>query len=366
MQQCVQQTSPSSAPGPAGAWAAYHLARRGARVTIFDPVASARETVRRRRHRPRAGARRGRHRRARLPPPRHPPRAIPRLAQRPIGRRAARPIDDPQAHGCPSYRDGRSRSVDGEPRPPRSSSPAAPLRRGAARGRVPGRRDPLRRARHRRRARRRAGRGSRQPPGRFAPRFLIGADGANSLVRRRLARPFRSRRALDRHRLLRARRHQRRDRHRADRRIRRDTSGRFPRPTHLAIGICAQADAGSTAAALARESRRVDPRRRGSPTAPGSNRTRGPFRRSAWEASGASSWPGPNWCVVGDAAGLVDPITREGIYFALPSGAVGGRRGDRRRRGAVRLARALGHRPRARARGAAQGGVLPAGIHAAC
>src|SRR6185436_3735025 len=23
--------------GPAGAWAAYHLARRGARVTIFDP-----------------------------------------------------------------------------------------------------------------------------------------------------------------------------------------------------------------------------------------------------------------------------------------------------------------------------------------
>ena len=26
---------------------------------------------------------------------------------------------------------------------------------------------------------------------------------------------------------------------------------------------------------------------------------------------------GPRWCAVGDAAGLVDPITREGIYFAL-------------------------------------------------
>ena len=93
----------------------------------------------------------------------------------------------------------------------------------------------------------------------------------------------------------------------------------FPRPTHLAIGICAQADAGWTAAAL-RE------------------------RTAAWIretqiAEGARlepySWPipslgvqrlrhlelaGSNWCVAGDAAGLVDPITREGIYFALLSG----------------------------------------------
>jgi flavin-dependent dehydrogenase len=28
---------------------------------------------------------------------------------------------------------------------------------------------------------------------------------------------------------------------------------------------------------------------------------------------------GPRWCLVGDAAGLVDPITREGIFFALAS-----------------------------------------------
>jgi flavin-dependent dehydrogenase len=28
---------------------------------------------------------------------------------------------------------------------------------------------------------------------------------------------------------------------------------------------------------------------------------------------------GPGWLLVGDAAGLVDPITREGIYFALRS-----------------------------------------------
>ena len=29
---------------------------------------------------------------------------------------------------------------------------------------------------------------------------------------------------------------------------------------------------------------------------------------------------GPEWFLAGDAAGLVDPITREGIYFALRSG----------------------------------------------
>jgi flavin-dependent dehydrogenase len=29
---------------------------------------------------------------------------------------------------------------------------------------------------------------------------------------------------------------------------------------------------------------------------------------------------GPGWFLVGDAAGLVDPVTREGIYFALRSG----------------------------------------------
>ena len=51
-------------------------------------------------------------------------------------------------------------------------------------------------------------------------------------------------------------------------------------------------------------------------------------------AARAYSWPipslsargfdadasGPGWYLVGDAAGLVDPITREGIYFALQSG----------------------------------------------
>jgi geranylgeranyl reductase family protein len=154
--------------------------------------------------------------------------------------------------------------------------------------------------------------------GRVAARLLIGADGANSLVRRRLARPFA----------------------RADLSIATgyfvhgttsdeivieltaDPPGyiwSFPRPGHLAVGICAQADQSATASEL---------------------RTRsGAWIRAMGLAHGARlerySWPipsltaagfgslttsGPGWFLAGDAAGLVDPITREGIYFALLSG----------------------------------------------
>jgi len=149
-----------------------------------------------------------------------------------------------------------------------------------------------------------------------APR-LIGADGANSLVRRRLAQPFT----------------------RADLSIATgyfvhgatsneivlellaDPPGyiwSFPRPTHLAVGICTQADEGATSGALRERTRE--------------------WIRAMHLGNGSSSpysWPipslsarsfdtlttsGPGWCLVGDAAGLVDPITREGIYFALLSG----------------------------------------------
>jgi flavin-dependent dehydrogenase len=154
--------------------------------------------------------------------------------------------------------------------------------------------------------------------GRVSAPLLIGADGANSLVRRRLARPFA----------------------RADLSIATgyfahgatsdeivvemsaDPPGyiwSFPRPGHLAIGICAQADGGATAGelrvrteawlrdlALAREAR-LEP-------------YSWPIPSLSAAGFGSLTTSGPGWFLAGDAAGLVDPITREGIYFALLSG----------------------------------------------
>src|SRR5262245_26003145 len=147
--------------------------------------------------------------------------------------------------------------------------------------------------------------------------LVIGADGANSLVRRRVAQPFRRdqlsvatgffARGVSSDEIVIE--------------LTADPPGyiwSFPRPNHLAIGICAQADAVPDVSALrARTAAWID-------------RTR--------IATGARldtySWPipslnprdfdtlttaGPRWCLAGDAAGLVDPITREGIYFAIAS-----------------------------------------------
>lgn len=146
---------------------------------------------------------------------------------------------------------------------------------------------------------------------------IVGADGANSMVRRRLATPFR------------------RDQlsiatgffaHGATSdeiivEIVANPPGyiwSFPRPDHLAIGICAAADAGRTASSLrARTASWIRA------TGIGANACREPY---SWPipSLSAADWEttetgGDGWCLVGDAAGLVDPITREGIYFALES-----------------------------------------------
>jgi geranylgeranyl reductase family protein len=146
---------------------------------------------------------------------------------------------------------------------------------------------------------------------------VIGADGANSLVRRSLAAAFR------------------RDQlsiatgffahgvtsEEVVIELISDPPGylwSFPRPDHLAVGICAQADAGVAAGAL--RARAGDWMRR--------------LRLAPEARLEAYSWPipslssddfealdpaGEGWSLVGDAAGLVDPITREGIFFALES-----------------------------------------------
>jgi flavin-dependent dehydrogenase len=92
----------------------------------------------------------------------------------------------------------------------------------------------------------------------------------------------------------------------------------FPRSDHAAIGVCAQADV--TGSARLRAVVHDWIQRDG---------------RAAAAQLDFYSWPipslrhldfarehpaGERWAIVGDAAGLVDPLTREGIYFACRSG----------------------------------------------
>src|SRR5262249_52032412 len=91
----------------------------------------------------------------------------------------------------------------------------------------------------------------------------------------------------------------------------------FPRHDHLAIGICAQATETTAAAVRAVLHRWLDA------TAVGRGARLEPY---SWPIPSLSSsdcmsteMGGTGWLTIGDAAGLVDPITREGIFFALQS-----------------------------------------------
>jgi geranylgeranyl reductase family protein len=147
--------------------------------------------------------------------------------------------------------------------------------------------------------------------------FVVGADGANSLVRRKLCAPF-QRGQLSiatgyfAHGIT------------SDRIVIELFAAppgylwSFPRPDHLAIGICAQADAGGGVEVL-----RAMVRHWIQATAIAAGARLEPY---AWPIPSLSSHDllsldlaGPGWLTVGDAAGLVDPITREGIFFALQS-----------------------------------------------
>lgn len=147
--------------------------------------------------------------------------------------------------------------------------------------------------------------------------FLVGADGANSLVRRRMSRAFRRDQlsiatGFFAHGVT------------SDAIVLEITDNppgyiwSFPRPDHLAIGICAQADAGATAETLRAAVRRWIGRMQiagGAPLQPYS----WPIPSLAAVDFTSLELSGTGWLTVGDAAGLVDPITREGIFFALQS-----------------------------------------------
>ena len=94
----------------------------------------------------------------------------------------------------------------------------------------------------------------------------------------------------------------------------------FPRPGHLAVGTCAQADETTTPEMQAITDAWLDR------YPPAADR---PRRRYAWPIPSlaaadvdAEQPSGAGWMLLGDAAGLVDPITREGIFFALRSGMI--------------------------------------------
>lgn len=152
--------------------------------------------------------------------------------------------------------------------------------------------------------------------GRYRCGWVVGADGANSLVRRRVWRPFR------RDQLSIATGVYADGVTAPDIIIRFTTEPpgyiwSFPRPDHLAIGICAEADVTGRAALHTQVSRWIET----SGIAPDATQ-----RAYAWPIPSlrsadfsAERFSGSRWLLVGDAAGLVDPITREGIFFALES-----------------------------------------------
>jgi flavin-dependent dehydrogenase len=97
----------------------------------------------------------------------------------------------------------------------------------------------------------------------------------------------------------------------------------FPRPGHLAVGTCAQADVTTPSRMHEVTDRWLD----AYPQAAGL-----PRRRYAWPIPSLSAADldaecpaGDGWLLAGDAAGLVDPITREGIFFAVRSGQLAAR-----------------------------------------
>jgi flavin-dependent dehydrogenase len=146
-------------------------------------------------------------------------------------------------------------------------------------------------------------------------RWLIGADGPGSLVRRRVSSPF-AREDLSiaagyyLHGVT---------SRRIDIAFEEEPPGylwSFPRQDHLAVGVCAQADVSTTAQLLEASARWIDR------NAPGGIRERysWPIPSLRVQTLEQQQPSGRGWLLVGDAAGLVDPITREGIFFALSSG----------------------------------------------
>jgi flavin-dependent dehydrogenase len=89
----------------------------------------------------------------------------------------------------------------------------------------------------------------------------------------------------------------------------------FPRCAHLSVGICGK---GEPAAAMRRRlERHLDEQGIEYKGATFYGHTIPALERPSFRRNRVS---GPGWMAVGDAAGLVDPVTGEGLYYAIRSG----------------------------------------------
>jgi geranylgeranyl reductase family protein len=93
----------------------------------------------------------------------------------------------------------------------------------------------------------------------------------------------------------------------------------FPRTDHLSVGICGK---GESASAMRRRLERYMDQR-------GISRVGATYYGHMLPSLDASSWQknrlaGEGWLAAGDAGGLVDPLTGEGIYYAMRSGELAG------------------------------------------
>jgi flavin-dependent dehydrogenase len=91
----------------------------------------------------------------------------------------------------------------------------------------------------------------------------------------------------------------------------------FPRPDHLSVGIAASARRSSMADLKQRLHTFMEQFSYASKEASIFSHVLPVLSRHSWKQMKLA---GPGWSLIGDAAGLADPITGEGIYFAMRSG----------------------------------------------